>query len=228
MKDVEIIIPWFTKLSDPDREAALDWCIERWTALGYGPPAVSRSASDRFCKAKAVTAAVESSRASWVVVADADVAPPADMERAIAKVRWDCEPWAKPYTNVYRLNKESTRKWFNKEHVDLDNIHSLAEKPYIGIPGGGVVVISKENYLKVPLDPRFIGWGSEDESWGFALHTILGPPWVGMSNLIHFWHEPQSRLNRQVGNEANRALRSRYMSAISKPDKMQRLVNEGK
>jgi hypothetical protein len=150
------------------------------------------------------------------------------MATAIAKVRWDCEPWAKPYTNVYRLNKQSTEDWFDTKHVDLNDIQNLAQTPYIGIPGGGVVVISRENYELVPLDKRFVGWGSEDESWGYALHTILGPPWVGMSNLIHFWHEPQDRLDRKVGNLANEELRKRYLSLVSKTEKMQALVNEGK
>lgn len=228
MKDVEVIIPWFSALEDEDRSRALAWCCHRWTALGYGPPALARSSAKRFCKADAVSAAVRSSDASWLVVADADVQPPADMDRALAAVRWDGHPWAKPYTNVYRLNKQATNDWFQCKHVELFDIQNLAQEPYIGIPGGGVVVISRENYLQVPLDKRFVGWGGEDASWGYALHTILGPPWVGMSNLIHFWHLPQERLDRRTGNTDNEELRKRYLFSVSKADKMQALVNEGK
>lgn len=228
MSDVEIIIPWFPALATPERTRALEWNLYRWAALGHGPPAVSVSPSERFCKADAVRAAVRSSRASCLVVADADVQPPADMATAIAKVRWDCEPWAKPFTNVYRLNKQATEDWFQTKHVDLGNIQNLTQPPYIGIPGGGIVVISRENYELVPLDKRFIGWGGEDESWGYAMHTILGPPWVGMSNLIHLWHEPQERLNRRTGNLANEELRKKYLKLVSKVDKMRALVDEGK
>lgn len=227
MREVEVIIPWFSKLADSDREAALAWVLARWTALGF-PVAVARCPLERFCKARAVDMALRSSRASWLILADADVAPPAGIGKAVAKVRWDCEPWAKPFTNVVRLNRESSQKWFQGSHVDLEEILNLTQKPTIGVPGGGMVIISRENYEQVPLDKRFVGWGGEDESWGFALHTILGPPWTAMADLIHFYHEPQERMTRQKGSLENDALRSRYLQAISKVDKMQALVNESK
>ena len=225
--EVEVIIPWFTKLANPDREAALAWVGARWTVLGYRCR-LARSPSERFCKAEAVGMALRTSRASWLIVADADVAPPAGIDRAVERCRWDCEPWVKPFTHVIRLNKESSQKWYQGKHVDLEDVQNLTQKPNIGVPGGGIVIISRENYDKVPLDKRFVGWGGEDESWGFALHTILGPPYIEMPDLIHFYHEPQERMTRQKGNLENDALRSRYLKAIAKPDKMQALVDEGK
>lgn len=227
MKEVEVIIPWFPALADADREAAFGWVMARWTALGFCV-AVAQCPAKRFCKAEAVAAALKRSRASWLILADADVVPPVKINYSLDKVRHDDEPWAKPYTQVYRLNRESSSKWYQGIHVDLEDIQNLTQTPNIGVPGGGIVILSREKYDQVPLDKRFVGWGGEDESWGYALHTIFGPPWISMSNLIHLWHEPQERMTRQKGSLENEALRSRYLKAISKVDKMQALVNEGK
>lgn len=225
---VDVIIPWFEAMATPERYEALAYVHGAWqNKLGVSPT-VSVCLSERFCKAEAVMPAVEASRASVVVVADADVVPTVDVPTAVADVWSGRELWARPYTEVFRLNAGPTYEYMMGNPVDLENIFNLTQKPYIGVPGGGIVVISRHNYLKIPLDKRFKGWGGEDESWGLALWTLLGAPWIGMSNLIHLYHEPQERLTRQIGNEANELLRHRYHACISKPDRMQALVNESK
>ena len=102
----------------------------------------------------------------------------------------------------------------------------LARKPYLGVEGGGLTVLSRAAYATAPLDPRFAGWGQEDESWGEALRCLLGKRWRGTADLWHLWHPPPARLNSHVGSAEGRALHVRYQVAARNRAAMRRLIAE--
>jgi hypothetical protein len=91
-----------------------------------------------------------------------------------------------------------------------------------------MVVLSRESYAKVPLDPRFKGWGQEDESWALALGTLLGRSKRGLADLWHLWHDPAPRQSRDVGSQASMNLHRRYVTANRQPPRMAALVAEAK
>lgn len=225
MPSVEVIIPWFPLISDSERERNFQWVRQRYldSGLAVRPAA---STSKRFCKADAVIPALEASEASVVVVADADVWCD-HLPEAIAAVRWDCELWAIPHYMVHRLDHESTLRYM--EDVNSESLE-LARKPYIGYQGGGITVLPRETALDIPLDKRFIGWGGEDEAWGYALHVLLGPPWRRNQDsiLYHLYHRPQSKLSNRVGSHENESLRQEYFRAIRDESKMRKVVEDGK
>ena len=166
---------------------------------------------------------VWSSCADVVLVADADVWTD-DIYEAVAEVQAGAA-WAVPHRGVYRLTEQATRElvlgepW---EHLET------VERPYLGVEGGGIVVIHRSLLLQVPLDPRFVGWGQEDESHGIALRTLLGPPWRGKAPLAHLWHPPQSRISRTRGSEEGWRLRRRYLKAQRDPRAMRALLEEAR
>ena len=94
--------------------------------------------------------------------------------------------------------------------ADLEGIPS--RNPYPGMVGGGIMVIRRDVYEQCPLDPRFLGWGQEDASWGAALTRLHGLQ-RGTGDLWHLWHEPEPRMSFTRGNPASVALAMRYLSA---------------
>lgn len=165
--------------------------------------------------------AIEASGAEIVVVADADVWT--DGLSAAVRAVEEGAAWAIPHLFIHRLTEEGTaavlrgRAWQDQ---------AFEQRPYRGVPGGGIVIARREVLLEVPLDPRFKNWGQEDESWGMALGTLCGLPWRGEAPLLHLWHPPQRRLSRTRGSREGWNLRRRYMRARRDPEEMRQLISE--
>jgi hypothetical protein len=87
-------------------------------------------------------------------------------------------------------------------------------------------VLRRDSYLEVPLDPRFLGWGHEDDSWARALVTMLGDPWRGKRPLFHLWHPPQDRRVRYEGRPQSAALFQRYRAKKGNRTRMRALLDE--
>ena len=216
---VEVVIPFAGDC--PHRRRALSWTLRHYPTTWKVTVAEGGSP---WTKAKAVTPAIEASDAETVVVADADVWTDGFGE-AVAAVELG-QPWAIPFTGVFRLTAQATERILAGELPRDPHALELDENAYRGRPGGGSVVALRELLLDVPLDPRFIGWGQEDESWGMALTTLAGQPHRCRHALIHLWHPPQERLSREFGSPEGRDLRERYEAACASPDAMRALISE--
>lgn len=221
--NVEVVVPW--RAGCPHREAAWAWVRARWDGLGW-PVTVAEAPPGRWVKARAVMPAVEASAADVVVVADADVwcdAAPVAVEAVAQGVAW-----AVPHGMVWRLAEQVTVDVL--AGVDPAGLWSeaMAERPYWGVAGGGLVVLRRDVALDVPLDARFEGWGGEDHAWGFALRALHGDPWRSESPLWHLWHPPAPRMTRKIGCMESETLRRRYFAAQSDPAAMRALVDEAR
>jgi hypothetical protein len=211
---VEVIVPWLPGC--PHRERA-------WNYLEplYEWPVTIAQGGSPWVKAEAVTPAVDASDAEIVVVADADCHTNG-LSEAIAAVRRGA-PWAIPHRGVYRLAERGMEDFYaGADPMELP----LTQPAYRGYPGGGFVVARKHVLQEVPLDPRFVGWGYEDESWARALKTIIGNPWRGDAPLIHLWHPPQPRRDRNHGSRESELLCLRYVAAEHKPEEMRAILRE--
>ena len=203
MPSAEVIIPF---RDGPGRA----YCLARTVESLKLPWRLAPCPPGPWVKALAVMPAVEASCAEIVVVHDADVAC-GGLPAALRAVESGA-PWAIPHLNVHRLNADGGEE----------------QRPYRGIEGGGIVVARRPTLLEIPLDPRFAGWGQEDESWGVALNVLAGKPWRGKAPLYHFWHPPQQRLSRTRGSREGWNLRREYFRARSDPDRMRALVQEAR
>ena len=170
-----------------------------------------------WCKAEAVRAGLDASTADVIVIADADCWS-SFVEAAVDQLVGF--PWAMPFKDVHRLSPEATSHALQTGELN----GKLQQRPYLGVPGGGMMVLPRESYERVPLDPRFRGWGQEDEAWGAALGSVFGKGWRGSEPLWHLWHPPQARQNRAVGSDASRHLRNLYLKARRFPDQMDELL----
>lgn len=208
---------------DAQRQRLWDFLAPRWKALGY--EVVEGTCQGPWVKAKAVADALSRASGSVLIVADADVwcdGVPA----AVAKVKAGAA-WAIPHYRVCRLTKPATADVLASGAWPARRLPTTyAQPPYPGRPGGGIVVLTRDAYGRVPLDRRFTGWGQEDESWALALGTLLGRSWRGTADLWHLYHDPATRQSRTVGNAQGLALHRRYSLAARQPAKMRALVAE--
>lgn len=222
---VSVLIPW--RPGDAHREAACRWVTARYEALGwevlYGSPPPGP-----WCKALAVSDALQRATSGLLVLADAD-AWCDDAPRAVEALA--THQWAIPHRLVHRLTATATTDVLaGTPNDELDN------PPYYGTIGGGIVAIRRTTYDEVPLDPRFLGWGGEDHAWGIALRSLAGRPWIGQRPLVHLWHPPQAeapdirgpRAKQTIPDPANRALDRRYRDAKSSARRMRALVDEAR
>lgn len=217
-----VLIPW--RGGCAYRERALAWVLSRHAENGW-PVVIGRHETGPWCKAAAVADALEQTLADVLVIADADVWTEG-LPEAVGAVQGGAV-WAMPHKSVHRLSEAATARLMAGEDPDaLD----LDERAYRGVEGGGVTVVRRETYQDCPLDPRFMGWGSEDESHGLALRELHGAPWRprGPARLLHAWHPPQQRATRSFGSLAGRDLRKRYIRAQYRPTVMRALVEEAK
>lgn len=225
MPGVEVIVPFLGGCQH--REAAWTWVRRRHTF-----PTVEATGGHPWCKATAVMPAIARSSADIIVVSDADVWTDG-LTAAVQAVR-DGASWAIPHRMVYRLTHAATERLLvtstcdgeePSETVPLD-AKDTTEEVHEGLAGGGIIVAHRTALLTIPLDPRFIGWGQEDESWANALDCLLGPAWRGDAPLLHLWHPAQQRITRKRGSHASWQLRRRYWKAHYDPARMRELLEE--
>ena len=212
---LQVIIPYME--AGPERANNLRWLLDR---LGYLDYVVAEIPPGPWVKANAVNPAVEASNAEIVAVCDADVYTPGLLEAVAAVISG--AGWAVPHTKVHRLTQAATGAVLAGEPPSAMML--TVERPYDGVIGGGCVVIPRKTALKVPLDPRFQGWGGEDHSWGYALQTLIGTPWRSELPLFHLWHPTQPRTNRKLGSRETERLRRQYRDAQIFEDDMRTLV----
>lgn len=217
MPSVDVLIPW--RPGCEHRQRAFDWVTIRHAIAGRNI-LIGEHDTGPWCKAAAVHSALEDSTADILVIHDADVWTD-ELQRAVDKVAAGA-PWAIPHQWVHRLDPAATDELLATGRPG----DTLDQEPYVGHPGGGIVVLTRDTYLDCPLDPRFVGWGQEDDAWAHALTTLAGRPWRGAADLIHLWHPPQERRDRHVGSDQGHRLYRRYCAAARKREAMRLLVDE--
>ncbi len=213
----EVVIPW--RDGCPHREASFAWVKSRLEDHGY-IVLVGEAPPGPWIKARAVQAA--GSTADVLVIHDADVWCDG-LADAVAAVEAGAA-WAVPHKPVHRLSEEATTAVLAGDPFG----GVLAQRPYGGHAGGGITVVARSVYESTPLDPRFCGWGQEDDSWAVALTTLHGPPRRGNAELWHLWHPPADRANRMVGNDEGQALFGRYRLGRRDPSAVAAVVNEAR
>lgn len=216
---VAVVVPW--RASDPHREAAWQWVRQQYATHHPTWKVVTGSCPDGpWVKALAVEDALNHTDADTLLIADADVWVD-QLDQAVTDL--DRAEWVVPHGHVHRLDEPSTAAVLAGGPLE----GSFTQQPYRGHPGGGVVIIRRATYERIPFDPRFQGWGQEDDSLALALTRLVGRHHRRNRPLWHLWHPPQPRVNRIVGCEANAELFHRYVTART-PEAMTALIEEAR
>lgn len=223
MTTVDVLIP-FESL-DEHRMRAHQHVLRWWHAHARetGVTGVGSCTAQPYTKGGAVLHAAIASEADLVIMADADCLPePGYIAAAIRAVERG-SAWVIPHTNVVRLTQPGSHEVIRQ---GLDPAAAEVSYTHRGMAGGGCVVLRRETLLACPIDPRFNGWGNEDESWAWALSTLAGRALRLQGTLYHLWHPRAPRLDPFRGSLESKALSDRYRAAYRNPLKMRALVDE--
>ncbi|MEU6279733.1 hypothetical protein [Streptomyces sp. NPDC047028] len=217
---VAVLVPW--RPDGGPRQAVWAWMRSQWAAAHPGWEIVTGACREGpWSKGAAVADALEQSSADVLVVADADVwcigTPFAVNAVASGRARW-----AMPHQLVHRLTEDATDAVLRG--APMPGQPTVETHP--GMPGGGIVVLARDVLEGVPMDPKFTGWGQEDQAWALALTTLAGPMWRGHADLFHLWHPPAPRRTRSVGSRESLARYRRYQQASGQAAQMWALVAE--
>lgn len=179
-----------------------------------------------WVKALALRDAADRADGDVFVIADADVFVD-DLHPAIEQVA--AHGWAIPHRLVHRLSEASTTRVLNGagwHGLPLSTDNPQDRRPYRGLECGGIFVITRDAFRTALPDPRFEGWGQDDQSLATAYRCLVGPPWRGTADLVHLWHPSQPRRTRTQGSARNMKLYRRYHAARRDPDAMRALLEE--
>lgn len=217
---VSVLVPW--RGGDPDREAAWAWVERQWrTRFPHWEIVVGRCPDGPWRKAVAVADAASRSTGDVLVVGDADCWTDGVAE-AVHVVTIGATQWAIPHYHVHRLTREATAAVLAGGELHGET----TRKPYPGWAGGGMVILRRDTYQRVPMDPRFTGWGNEDSAWALSLLCLSGQAIRGTSPLFHLWHEPAPRMTSVFGSPESLALFKRYKRAAHSKRAMRDLLDE--
>lgn len=242
--DVSVIIPWWSSAPRCRWRDAAMYAVLGSLAGDQHDVIIAEWSGDTWCKARAIMDGLNRSSRAIAIVHDADVhVSSGALDMALLAIRRGTAQWAMPHRPNHRLSPESTetlhsvvctapmpwRPTLGDMARDLTRGETGGiEQTHPGHAGGGILVARRETLLDVPPDPRFAGWGQEDDAWARALNTLAGSPYRGMAPLWHLWHPPQPRVDRVKGSHENMALYQRYVDASkSGPEAMRRLIGEG-
>lgn len=216
---VAIIVP-FTPGRCEQRDRIWEHLKTRWQAAYPRWPIIEGTpTSEHWSKGEALADALTRTDADILVVADADSWIDTDLRPAVAGA--SVAGWAVPHKTVHRLDDTATNQVLDGGPFKGE----VERRVYDGWTGGGIVIITRDLAQRIPLDPRFHGWGGEDQSWGRALRTLHGQPWRANEPLWHLHHPPQPRPDRNQPNQTER-LRRRYYRAQNKPKEMAAIIEE--
>lgn len=221
---VSVIIPW--QPGDPTREHAKDYVMSWFHNIMPSSWQIVLAETDQrpFSKSAALREALKDTFGKIIVVHDADCITPG-LPEAVEMVKGRAR-WAIPHTMVHRLTPEATEAVYQGQHPN-DLLQATHEKPYRGVRTGGSVVLERDLFEECPPDKRFIGWGGEDEAWGYALHIVANHDAPRSKQpLIHLWHNPPERLTRMYGSLESKKLLERYRTASRNRQTMLNLIRE--
>lgn len=223
MADVSVLIPYHE--DSAQRAKLLDHVLKWWR---QHMPAeweviIGGCDSEEWCKAEAYADALRGATGQYLIFADADVMTPG-APVAVQALR-DGWPWARSHDLVVRLNSQTTEELIHNSPAVSWSAKTFAESPlcwedwpYEQRAAGAGVAVQRDVYENVPHDPRFLGWGCEDEAWGIALQVMYGQEAkVRGMPCIHLWHPPQPKELRN-GALKSQVLLAQYRAARHQPE----------
>ncbi len=181
-------------------------------------------------KSKAVNLAAKNATRDIFVIADADVVyDPNLIVEAIRLLKK--EAWVVPFTEVYNVEYEGTKRLLKtkpKWPIDIRSDEcTKSDWVYDGF-AGKLFVITRENFDAVGgFDERFIGWGGEDDAFSHAVRTICGKIANVKGKVYHLWHPSLNYETNPHGKE-NGKLLQRYERASGNKKEMINLIQERK
>lgn len=189
---------------------------------------------DPFSKTIAVNNAFRRATGDVIAVIDADVWVELEtLEEAADLIRRKKAAWVRPADTVLRLSEATTFELIAQPADIPTPDFRVSECDAITGTVGLAFVISAKTFRDLAgMDPRFRGWGWEDNAFNMAARILHGREVLFTKPLVHLWH-PHSRddKGRKVWagqQDRNATLGSRYSKARRNAAEMRKLVEEAR
>ena len=213
---VALIVPY--RAGEPHRDAAWEYVRAHYATHHPDWELVVADCPGTWAKGWAVNIAVSRTDADVLAIVDADLfIDPAVLTEAVELA--PTVPFVVPHITVHRFDEESTAALY----AGRPQPRTLTKRPYEGLVGGGMVVLTRQAFDKVDgMDERFLFWGSEDIVFGMALETLVGPHHRLFGELWHLYHPYVSHPNL-VPEESDRLV-TLYQAAKFHPAQMRAVI----
>jgi len=168
------------------------WLEQRWRSLGDDFEVVvsEDDGLDPFSRSVGVNNAYKESTADILAVVDADLwLDPQIFLDAVDFITNNPNSWVRPCTDVYRIKKEVTEEIIKQDPVSQFPTITEEDCERISVAVGGVCVFSRGQFETVGgMDPRFRGWGGEDNAWNTVMDKKFSRAQRWHKDLYHLWH----------------------------------------
>lgn len=231
LSDVTVAIPF---RDQGDRTPQLEWLRARYEALLPEVELIVEpdDGEDPFSKTIAVNNCLKKATRPIIAVIDADVWVEREaIETAAKLIRNGDTAWVRPADRVLRLTGHTTRKLIQTNPAAPTPTFSEEDCEAITGTVGLAFIVSAEAFRDIAgMDPRFRGWGWEDNAFNWAMRCLHGQEILFNATLIHLWHpRGKDQEGRRVwkGQQGRNAeLGTRYKRAARRPTWMRRLIEE--
>lgn len=233
MPRVSLLVPF--RDDDGTRTRLWDWLRPRWEH--YHPDVeivVATDESAPFSKTSAVNDAARRASGDVFGILDADVwFHAAGFSHAVDLVATRRVPWCAPHSRVIRITEAATDRILDLDptvrfpRLDLTRDAERVTPTSLGM----LYLVRRDDFERVGgMDPRFAGWGWEDNAFQWVLDALVGP-WRRLDyDAFHLWH-PRHR--NEGGKpiwpgqtDRNAELGRRYKAARRDLRAMRQLVDE--
>lgn len=226
---VAVIVPW--RDTSPWRNVVCEVVVEHYrNELAVDEVTLVDAGGSDFNRAASKNLGVTQTTADVLVIADADTLVPGANLRAAVDFARECSVVV-PFDTLVGLSQSGTEMvmrgmmppfadWRGDapEHVELD---------WRQRSDGGVNVCTRAAFeASGGFDERFVGWGFEDSSFAFAMHTLVGPPMWLSATAVHLWHPLDPTRRDSALQSTLLGLCKRYEQAAGDVDAMTALVAE--
>lgn len=204
--NVSILIPWRT--DNGERARLWKHCQRLWDVLPYQIVVGSDSGDGPFNAAQAFNNAASKATGDVFVLYGADHLPDRDrIDWAVQQL--ETYKWCGLYSHTANMTKTDTNAILAGWHPDAITADRIT--PFC------IAVIAVRADAWIPLDERFIGWGSEDTAWRLTLRDLYGPPPEPHGMLKALYHDPAPMDHAEANYDLLREYQRAYNAARPYP-----------
>lgn len=198
-ENISILVPY--KSDNGIRDKNWAWIEKRYTSLMPNAEiCMGESTTELFSRSDAINNAARKATRDIFIIADSDIT--FDIEQIqLGLSMLSKYKFVVPFSHIIRLDSSLTNKLISyPSNISLSSIDTNNCKKDTGTPYylvGGIGIIEKSTFFQCGgFDPRFQGWGGEDDAFSYVIKHLYGE--FGRptdNNMYHLFH-PQEPINK--------------------------------